>query len=223
MPPVFKTLKIDPVLTYGDWADLTGQFEQHQLDALAVTCGGSLPGLPRTRTQDPTALPVTGSAPDPRPAPRHSGTQRVVHPGRRRRSLPTNLPTVGLYNFAVVRSDLPEDLAYAIVNAVFSRHEEMVRAHPAATATIPANFVHNGFLPFHDGATGGTGTRPTSSWATDAWATGSEMGSSAEATRGSSTPWPAGALGPGHRGRGGRNHGVAGGGLFSAERWCIIY
>ena len=68
-------------------------------------------------------------------------------------SLPTNLPTVGLYNFAVVRSDLPEDLAYAIVNAVFSRHEEMVRAHPAAAATIPANFVHNGFLPFHDGAT----------------------------------------------------------------------
>ena len=48
---------------------------------------------------------------------------------------------------------MPEDLAYAIVNAVFSKHEEMVRAHPAAAATIPANFVRNGFLPFHEGAT----------------------------------------------------------------------
>jgi hypothetical protein len=42
---------------------------------------------------------------------------------------------------------MPDDLASAIVN-----HDEMVRSHPAATATTPANFVHNGFLSFHDGA-----------------------------------------------------------------------
>jgi hypothetical protein len=28
-----------------------------------------------------------------------------------------------------------------------------VRAHPAATGTVPANFGRNGFLPFHEGAT----------------------------------------------------------------------
>lgn len=67
-------------------------------------------------------------------------------------SLSSNLPTVGLYNFAVARSDLPEDLAYAIVSAVFSNHDELVRAHPAAAATVPANFSRNGFLPFHEGA-----------------------------------------------------------------------
>jgi hypothetical protein len=38
------------------------------------------------------------------------------------------------------------------LSAVFSKHEEMMRAHPAAAATIPANFARNGFLPFHDGA-----------------------------------------------------------------------
>jgi uncharacterized protein len=67
-------------------------------------------------------------------------------------SLRTNITTVGLYNFAVTRSDLPSDLAFAIVNSVFSKHAELVRAQPAAAATIPANFIRNGFLPFHDGA-----------------------------------------------------------------------
>ena len=52
----------------------------------------------------------------------------------------------------MVRRALPADLATRLVNAVFSKHEEMMRAHPAAAATIPANFARNGFLPFHDGA-----------------------------------------------------------------------
>jgi TRAP transporter TAXI family solute receptor len=153
MPPVFKTLKIDPVLTYGDWADLTGQFEQHQLDALAVTSGVPFPAF--LELEHKTRLRYLSLAPrqirDLRLAIPELSVSSI--PAGAYASLPTNLPTVGLYNFAVVRSDLPEDLAYAIVNAVFSRHEEMVRAHPAATATIPANFIHNGFLPFHDGAT----------------------------------------------------------------------
>ncbi len=48
--------------------------------------------------------------------------------------------------------DLPDDLAYAIVDAVFANHQELVQAHPAAAATVPANFVHNTFLPYHPGA-----------------------------------------------------------------------
>ena len=28
----------------------------------------------------------------------------------------------------------------------------MLEIHPAAAATIPGNFVHNSFLPYHDGA-----------------------------------------------------------------------
>ena len=44
------------------------------------------------------------------------------------------------------------DLVYRIVDAVFDNHEEMLEIHPAAAATIPGNFVHNSFLPYHDGA-----------------------------------------------------------------------
>ena len=60
--------------------------------------------------------------------------------------------TVGLYNLAVAHDRLPNDLVYAIIKAVFGRHDEMMAAHPAAASTIPANFTRNTFLPFHRGA-----------------------------------------------------------------------
>ena len=67
-------------------------------------------------------------------------------------SLMKGYPTVGLYNFAVVQKDLPADLVFQIVEAVFANHDKLVAVHPAAAATIPENFVHNTFLPYHSGA-----------------------------------------------------------------------
>ena len=46
----------------------------------------------------------------------------------------------------------PGDLVYAIVDAVFSNHEQMMEVHPAVAETVPANFTRNTFLPFHGGA-----------------------------------------------------------------------
>ena len=67
-------------------------------------------------------------------------------------SLMAPYQTVGLYNFAVADKDLPSDLVYRIVDTVFTHHQEMIDIHPAAAATVPANFVHNTFLPYHPGA-----------------------------------------------------------------------
>ena len=58
--------------------------------------------------------------------------------------------TVGLYNFALAQRDLPASLVYEIVKAVFDHHEEMMEVHPAAASTVPKNFVHNTFLPYHE-------------------------------------------------------------------------
>jgi TRAP transporter TAXI family solute receptor len=147
MPQVFKALNIDPVLVKGEWAALTSQFQEHQLDALAVTAGVPFPAFVELERKTRLRyLPLSS---------RQIRMLRLAIPELSVLSVPAgaypsltgNLPTVGLYNFAVARSDMPEDLAYATVNAVFSRHEEMVNAHPAAAGTIPANFVRNGFLP----------------------------------------------------------------------------
>jgi TRAP-type uncharacterized transport system substrate-binding protein len=39
MRQLFQALNIGPVLAYGDWTNLTSQFEQHHLDDLAVAAG----------------------------------------------------------------------------------------------------------------------------------------------------------------------------------------
>jgi uncharacterized protein len=64
----------------------------------------------------------------------------------------TDYHTFGMYSFVVVNEDLPDDLVYKIVKAVFEHHQDLVDAHPAAKETIPANVDRDTFLPFHPGA-----------------------------------------------------------------------
>ncbi|MGY6411812.1 MAG: TAXI family TRAP transporter solute-binding subunit [Alkalilacustris sp.] len=60
--------------------------------------------------------------------------------------------SVAMWNFAVVRADMPESLAFEITRMVMENNERMMQIHAAAAATLPENFVNNSFLPFHPGA-----------------------------------------------------------------------
>ena len=60
--------------------------------------------------------------------------------------------TVGLYNFVVAHEDLPDDLVYGIVRAVFVNHAELVKAEPSAKETVPVNISRDTVLPLHPGA-----------------------------------------------------------------------
>jgi TRAP-type uncharacterized transport system substrate-binding protein len=59
---------------------------------------------------------------------------------------------VSLYNFAAAHKDLPDDLTYGIVRAVFVNHAELVKAEPSAKETVPANISRDPVLPLHPGA-----------------------------------------------------------------------
>jgi uncharacterized protein len=61
-------------------------------------------------------------------------------------------PSVAMWNFAVVHADMPESLAYEITKLVMENNDRMLQIHAAAAATLPENFVNNGFLPYHPGA-----------------------------------------------------------------------
>jgi len=67
-------------------------------------------------------------------------------------SLDKTYTTVGLYIFAIGRDDLPDELVYQLVKAVFENQPRLVKAHSAASDTLPQNVVKNTFLPFHPGA-----------------------------------------------------------------------
>lgn len=152
VPQFFKTLGIDAALVYGDWADLAAQAQAKTIDALAVASGVPFPSFAEIERKGQVRyLPLSPKQVlDLRLAFPELGASQVAagsYP-----SLLRPYPTVGLYNFAVAHRDLPDDLVYAIVDAVFANHERMMEVHPAAAETVPANFTRNTFLPFHGGA-----------------------------------------------------------------------
>jgi uncharacterized protein len=151
-PLVLKALKIEATFASGSWTDLAAQFSARQLEALIVLGGVPVPevtelekkGNIRYLTLAPNqvvalrlALPELAS----------SLVAAGTYPSLRR-----HYRTVGMYNFAIARANLPNDLAYAILDAVFTHREEMMEIHPAAAETVPSNFTRNTILPFHDGA-----------------------------------------------------------------------
>lgn len=152
IPMFLKTLKIDAALTYGTWEELAAELSKGKLDVLAVASGVPFPAVAELEAKKKIAfvepsreeiLALRLAMPELTPSTIPAG----VYP-----SLEKGYASVGLYNFAVARKDLPDDLIYAIVDAVFANHEELVQAHPAAADTVPTNFVHNTFLPYHPGA-----------------------------------------------------------------------
>jgi uncharacterized protein len=152
VPQFFKTLNIEATLAHGDWADLAEQLLDRKIDGLAVAAGVPFPSFADIeRKVKVRYLPLTQKEIlDLRLALPELGASVVAsgsYPSLRR-----HYPTVGLYNFAVAHRDLPDDLIYAIVDAVFANHERMIEAHPAAAETVPANFTRNSFMPLHGGA-----------------------------------------------------------------------
>lgn len=152
--------EIRPV--HGSWEDLATRFAAGELDAIAVAAGVPFPAiaalearrairyLPLSRaqvTQLRLVAPELGAARIP------AGT----YP-----SLLAPYETVGLYNLAVAHRGMPPSLAFEIVRAVFENHAEMMEAHAAAAATVPANFIHNTVLPWHPGAMRYYGNRAVS-------------------------------------------------------------
>ena len=151
-PEFFSALKIPANFVYGEWEELTTQMHQRQIDVLAVGAGVPFPGFIELEAKDKVryiALTATEIAalrlamPELTPSVIPNGT----YP-----SLLRPYQTLGLYNFAVAHAGLSESLIYNVVRAVFENHEEMMEAHAAAAATVPANMDRNSFLPLHPGA-----------------------------------------------------------------------
>ena len=153
IPEFFKVLKVEAAMASGDWADLANQVQMGALDGLAVAAGVPFPSFSDLERNGKVRYLPLAPRTDSRSAP--SGDARTWRFCCRSGHLPplgSNYATVGLYNFAVAHRDVPVDLVYEILEAVFANHDELVQVHSAAAETVPTNFTRNTFLPFHDGA-----------------------------------------------------------------------
>ncbi len=151
IPQFLSVLKIQATLVPGTWEELAAQLEAGSIDVLAAAAGVPLPAVAALEAKKLVrSVPLT---------PEQIFTLRLAIPGLNASVIPAgtypslnqNYETVGVYNFAVAHKDLPLDLVYHIVDAVFDNHEEMLQIHPAAASTVPGNFMHNSFLPYHNG------------------------------------------------------------------------
>ncbi len=151
IPQFLAALKIQAELVHGTWDEMAAQLQAGKLDALAAAVGAPFPALAGLDAKKKVRfVPLSQgeivalrlAMPELAPSVIPAG----IYP-----SLLRNYRTVGLYNFAVASKDMPNDLAYAIVDAVFANRDALVQAHPAAAATVRSNFSHNGFLPYHPG------------------------------------------------------------------------
>src|SRR6516165_7251341 len=152
IPEFFRVLKIDAALRTGSWSDMSAAIEARALDALAVGAGVPFPEFASLEKRHKVRyLPLTArEVVALRLAIPELGASVV--PAGSYPSLTRHYQTVGLYNFAVARSSLPDDLVTAIAQAVFANPDEMMQIHNTAADTVPTNFTRNTILPFHDGA-----------------------------------------------------------------------
>ena len=152
IPKFLAALNLQATLVTGTWDELAAQLQSGKVDVLAAAAGAPFPALRGLGAKEkirfiPLAKGEITSLRLAMPELVVSTIAAGSYP-----ALARNYQTVGLFNFAVVRADLPDDLAYAIVDAVFKNREQLEMAHSAAVETKPGNFTRNAFLPFHRGA-----------------------------------------------------------------------
>jgi uncharacterized protein len=151
-PRIFEALGIPVTFVYGSLEEMASQMIGGQLDGAVMATGVPVPALLEVEAKEPLEfIPFTpeqlGTVRRLMPELNASTVSRGSYP-----SLTADYPTVGLFNFVVAHKDLPEDLVYRAVKAVYDNHERLVRAHSAGRETVPANVSRDTFLPLHPGA-----------------------------------------------------------------------
>jgi hypothetical protein len=149
---IFRILGIPALVQHGAWDNLGSQLAERELDGAAAAIGAPFPALAQLDAQQIIDFIA--------PSPEQTASIRKQLPeitlstiaAGMYRSLTTDYPTIGLYNFAVAHKDLSEDLVYRIVKTTFEHRAELVKAHPVAKETVPENIAHNTLFPLHPGA-----------------------------------------------------------------------
>jgi TRAP transporter TAXI family solute receptor len=151
-PGIFKIVGVSAEMNYGSYKDMGADLLAGHIDALLTLLGAPVPAIQDVDAKERvTFLSLTPEQmeairkewPEFGPAKIAAGTYRL---------LDKDYITVGVPNFAIGRADLPDDLVYQLVKAVYENQPRLVKATSAASETLPQNVVKDTFLPFHPGA-----------------------------------------------------------------------
>jgi TRAP transporter TAXI family solute receptor len=152
VPAIVKALGISGEISNGPQDLIAADLLAGRLDAYLGMLGAPTPAIQKVEANEPvTFVRLSAEQIDAvRKAMPELSTSKIV--GGTYRSLENDYVTIGVYNFGIGRADLPDDLVYQLVKAVFENQPRLVKAHPAASQTLPQNADNNTFMPFHPGA-----------------------------------------------------------------------
>lgn len=152
IPGIMKLLGISTEMNYGSFDVAAAELLAGRADAFLTLTGAPVPAVQDAETKEPLTFislapeqidAIRKAMPEFSPSKIAAGTYR---------GLETDYVTFGVYNFAIGRADLPDDLAYRLVKAVFENQPRLLKASPTASDTLAQNVVKDTFLPFHPGA-----------------------------------------------------------------------
>jgi uncharacterized protein len=150
-PPFFESLGLNVTPQYGGASDLASQVKDGLIDAFAFCAGVPIAAFAELEAQGPVNIFAFTEE-----EVATLSEQFPVSPYELRAGLYNSTPearhSVSMWNFGIVHKDMPESLVYEVMKVVLDNHDRMMQIHGAAEETLPENWVHNNFLPFHAGA-----------------------------------------------------------------------
>ena len=151
-PAILKIVGISSQLNYGSYDGMAVELLDGRIDAMLANLGAPAPTIQDVVSKEPVVFlsfsaeqmeAIRKDMPEFGPSTIPAGTYRY---------LDQDYITIGAPNFAIGRADLPDDLVYQLVKAVFENQPRLVKATSTASDTLPQNVVKDTFLPFHPGA-----------------------------------------------------------------------
>jgi uncharacterized protein len=152
IPPILKVLGISAEPNFGSNDSMASELLDGRVDAIVAMLGTPTPSIAEVAAKE--AVTFIGLSSEQIEAIRKAmpelSSSKIA--AGTYRTLEKDYSTVGDFAFADGRADLPEDLVYQLVKAVFENQPRLVKAHSAARDILPQNVDKNTFLPFHPGA-----------------------------------------------------------------------
>ncbi|MDR2077244.1 MAG: TAXI family TRAP transporter solute-binding subunit [Desulfovibrio sp.] len=133
-------------------AEMAGALCDNKIDAYIYVVGHPNGSIKEASTTCKSHLvPVTGGEVDAF-LKKYPFYPAAVIPGGMYTGTPGDVQTFGPRATVVTSADLPEEVAYQVVKAVFSNLEEFKKLHPALESLTPKEMLLGNSVPFHPGA-----------------------------------------------------------------------
>jgi uncharacterized protein len=150
-PQFFEALGAPVNPQFGGASDLGGQLRDGLIDAFAFCAGLPIAAFSELEAQGPVAF-FAFTEEEQAQLIEQFPVSAFEIPADTYRTTTEPRHSVAMWNFGIAHKDVPESLVYEVMKVVLDNHDRMMTIHSASEETLPENYVHNHFLPFHPGA-----------------------------------------------------------------------